>query len=181
MILVFGMAGSGKSTQVELLAEEMDWTHFSMGAYLRSLDDPTIQDQLARGVMVKTSITNEAVAKAYTIAEETGKKLILDGYPREKAQADWLVAHADRYPIEAVLVIDVAEDEVMRRLMVRGRPDDTKSAIAQRIEIFKTETKEVLDGLAKSGVKIIHVDGNGTIEQTHQNVMRAIGQNVAAS
>src|SRR5574344_1390522 len=123
MILFFGLAGSGKSTQVELLAEEMNWIHFSMGAYLRSIDDQKIQKQVASGEMVDVKVTNRALADAYEMAAESGQKLLVDGYPRIKSQADWLIDNSDDYKVEAVVVIDVKEAEIRKRLLERGRVD----------------------------------------------------------
>lgn len=179
MILFFGLAGSGKSTQVELLAEEMNWIHFSMGAYLRSLADPKIQAQIASGKMVDSKITNQAVASAYEMATESGQKLLLDGYPRQQKQADWLIENAKTYKVEAVVVIDVEEAEIRKRLLERGREDDTEEAIKRRFAIFYDETEKVIDRFRQIRVPVFYIDGNGTIEQTHQNLMKVIKEHVA--
>lgn len=179
MILFFGAAGSGKSTQAEMLAEKMNWKHVSMGELLRSIDDPKIQTALARGELVDSSLTNRLIRNLYNQTQNEKVTLIIDGYPRQAEQASWLIEEKDRYKIDVVILIDVPETEVLARLKDRARPDDTVEAIKQRIKIFREETLPVIDSLRKAGIKVVTIDGSGTIEQTHQKVMEVIKANVA--
>ena len=87
-----------------------------MGAYLRSIEDPKVQKQVATGEMVDNKITNQAIIDAYD-GNSIGSKLLIDGYPRQKSQADWLIKNADTYKVEAVVVIDVEEAEIRKRLL----------------------------------------------------------------
>ena len=85
---------------------------------------------------------------------------LLDGFPRTVGQADALLSYAED-DLRLALNLDVSIDEVMARMLSRGRDDDTTEAITRRLELYETETAPLLDWFAERGILKI-VDGNGT-------------------
>lgn len=176
MIIFFGLAGSGKSVQTKLLSEAIGWKRMNMGAALRSKHDSKLGKAMASGQLVDAKVTNQM---AKELLDQTNDQLILDGYPRQMQQAQWLIDEGR--VIELCIVLDVSVEIVKKRLALRGRADDRAEVIEQRIKVFEEETGEVLETLATNGVKIVHIDGSKTIEEVHQAIMIEVKNALAAA
>lgn len=171
MIIFFGLAGSGKSSQAELLAAKLDWLHVSAGKILRQYDDQRVQADLAEGKLVDYRITNRLIEQ---VADQHHNRVVLDGYPRQLEQTGWIL---DQHrPIEVCFLINVSLETIKQRLLARGRHDDTEEAITQRVAIFKKETQEVLELFRKKAIKIIEIDGEQSIEAIHQQIMEHVNE-----
>lgn len=175
MIIFFGLAGSGKSVQSDKLSAAINWPHISAGAALRASQDPQVKADLEKGNLADYRVTNGLMRQ---ILDETSNRLILDGYPRQMEQARWLID--EQRPIELCVWLDVSEETIRRRLAERGRHDDTEAAIHRRLEIFRAQTCQVLDFFSDHGVKIVKIDGSGSIDEVHQAVLKEV-QNVLAA
>lgn len=175
MIIFFGLAGSGKSVQSDKLSAAINWPHISAGAALRASQDPQVKADLEKGNLADYRVTNGLMRQ---ILDETSNRLILDGYPRQMEQAQWLID--EQRPIELCVWLDVSEETIRRRLAERGRHDDTEEAIHRRLEIFRAQTCQVLDFFSDHGVKIVKIDGSGSIDEVHQAVLKEV-QNVLAA
>lgn len=177
MILFFGPAGAGKSVQGQMLANKMGWEWISSGQLLRASTDPEIVAILQAGNLVPLEKFGQLFAEA--IKQNSDKAhVILDGFPRKVEQAQWLVDHKmelDR-DLEIAIVIDIPRDELVKRMMLRGRADDTEEAIAKRLAIYQSEIDPILAYLTDKNVPIIHIDGVGEVEQIHERVLAAIKQ-----
>lgn len=180
MILFFGLAGSGKSVQSEILAEKLGWQHLSVGALLRQYKSVEgLDDHLKTGQLVKPELANFLVKK---YLDELGSaRVIMDGYPRQMEQATWLIDELKSYSIEVAVLIKVSEDKIRRRLASRKRADDTPEAITQRVEIFEQETKPVMSYLQSQGIRFIEIDGEHSIEEVAAEVERAVREALAAN
>lgn len=176
MILMFGPAGSGKSLQGQILAARHGWDWISVGAVLREQADPIIQQTLSRGELLPSHITNQLV-NAQLDRESDLRTVILDGYPRSLDQAESLLNYLQKRgngDIEAILVLDVGRDEILRRLLKRGRSDDTEEAIIRRLDIFAEEGQPILDFFEENGVRIERIMGNRTVGQVHDQIEEII-------
>lgn len=169
MIIFFGMAGSGKSVQSNKLAEAIDWPRVSAGEILRTLEDPQVKADLEQGNLVDYRITNRAIRQ---VLDANNNRLVLDGYPRQMEQAQWIID--EKRPIELCIWLDVSEETIRRRLAERGRHDDTESAIHRRLEVFNQHTSQVLNFFKQHNIKVIKIDGSGSIEQIHQLILSEV-------
>ena len=172
MIVFFGPAGAGKSVQGQILAARMGWRWLSAGQLLRDTKDVELLHTMHEGKMVPheaiTKIMGEAIAHAVNIDQ-----LILDGFPRLLPQAQWLVDSQPEHgrSVALVVVLEVPREELLKRLEIRGRADDTPEAIDERLKIYRQEMYPVLNYLTEQNVPIVHIDGTGTVGQVHDRVV----------
>lgn len=171
MIVFFGPAGAGKSVQGQILAARQGWRWLSAGQILRDTHDPEIVQTMHEGKLVPhemiTRIMGEAISKAGDIDQ-----VILDGFPRELAQANWLIdSKADHgRDIGLVIVLEVPREELMKRLAIRGRADDTPEAIDQRLAIYRQEMYPILGLFSDDQIPVVHIDGVGTVGEIHDRI-----------
>jgi len=161
MILMLGVAGSGKSTQSRLLAETGKYRLVFIGEVLRR--NVTGQDAID---MQAGKLLNDQTVIKYLEQEISeigeGPEVILDGFPRSVYQAEWLFTKHkadEHFNLNAVIHIDVSKEVVIKRLELRGRPDDTKEAIAARFEEYDKAIRPIIQDISGHGVPIITIDG----------------------
>lgn len=171
MIIFFGPAGSGKSVQGQMLAEKNGWTWISMGQLLRDADDPELNSMMEAGVLVPPEVTNNLIDAKLKSLDES--KVVVDGYPRQMEQADWLLGkHKEGiHKIDMAVVIEVPREESVRRLLLRGRKDDTTDAIEERLKIFLGQTIPIIYYVKKEGIPTVSIDGIGSIEEVHERIL----------
>lgn len=171
MIVFFGPAGAGKSMQGQILSARHGWRWLSAGQLLRDTHDPELIAQMQSGELVSEE-TIQTVMKQALIEAKDIEKVILDGYPRELGQAQWLIDTEPEHEraISLVIVLEVPRGEVLRRLQVRGRTDDTPEAIEKRLQVYRQEIYPILDYLNDRSVPIVHLDGTGTVGQVHDRI-----------
>lgn len=171
MIIFFGPAGAGKSVQGQILAARHGWRWLSTGQLLRDTHDPELLKQMATGELVNDDIANKVIHQALLRSKDIDH-LILDGYPRELSQAKWLESVLPQHDrtIKLIVVLEVPESEIVRRLHIRGRADDTPEAIKERLHIFRNKIYPILDYFNGRKVRIAHIDGTGTVGQVHDRI-----------
>lgn len=171
MIVFFGPAGAGKSVQGQILAARQAWRWLSAGQILRDTHDQEIVQTMHEGKLVPheaiTRIMGDAISKAGDIDQ-----IILDGFPRELAQAQWLIQSKTDHgrDIGLVVVLEVPREELLRRLSIRGRADDTPEAIDQRLHIYRQEMYPILGLFSDDHIPVVHIDGVGTVGEIHDRV-----------
>ncbi len=185
MILVlFGAPGVGKGTQAQLLAERYGIPHLSTGEAFRQAirEGSSLGEQVRHyvdnGLLVPDELVTAVVEQALE-APPYRNGCILDGFPRTLTQAqalDELLARSGRH-VDLVINLIVSEEEIVRRLLLRGRPDDTEPVIRQRLHVYNEQTQPVLDYYACQG-KLIAIDGNADIETVHQRIVDIVSQRV---
>ena len=172
MIILFGLAGSGKGTQAKALSEIFGWRTFSVGQVIRDTGEyASIIDQ---GGLIPDDDVIRLMTKQIEIANAEGYNVILDGYPRTDYQAKWLMEHM-REDIKGAIIIEVPKEELYQRLELRGREDDkSKEAIDRRWEIFEQNITPILAELEKNNIKIRKVDGVGEVGTITGRLIAAI-------
>jgi adenylate kinase len=175
MIIFFGPAGAGKSVQAQILAARMGWRWLSIGQLLRDTRDESVHEAMRKGALIPVeqseAIMGEAIAQAKDI-----DTLVLDGFPRELHQAQWLIEHQDEHArkVQLAVVLEVPREELLKRLKIRGRVDDTPEAIDQRLGIYRQEVYPILNYLSEHDVPVIHVDGTHSVGQVHDRIVQEL-------
>lgn len=184
VLVLFGAPGVGKGTQAQLLTERYGIPTLSTGEAFRQ----AIREGSALGQRVRSYVENgllvpdelvTALVEQLLASPPYHNGCILDGFPRTVSQAqalDELLKHSGRR-VDAVINLIVAEEEIVRRLLLRGRPDDTETVIRQRLRVYTEQTQPVLDYYARQG-KLVSIDGNADIETVHRRILEAVAQRV---
>lgn len=172
MIVFFGPAGAGKSVQGQMLAARNGWRWLSSGQLLRDTRDIDLIKEMQTGHLVSPEKVNELMGDALKRAKNVDR-VIMDGYPRQLSQAKWLIESQEKYgrSIQLVVVLEVPKSELLKRIEVRGRIDDTPEAVDERLRIYRTEIYPILTYLTEQGVNVAHIDGTGTVGQVHDRIM----------
>ena len=172
MIILFGLAGSGKGTQGKALSEIFGWRWLSVGDAIRSTGE--YSDIIDKGGLIPDEDVIKLMDKQIEKAEAEGFDVILDGYPRTKEQAEYIVSHmADK--IDGAIILDVPKEELYERLALRGRDDDKeKSAIDRRFEIFEQNIYSILPLFEAKNIPFVHVNGVGEIDAVTDRLVATV-------
>ena len=175
MIIFFGPAGAGKSVQGQMLAARNGWRWLSAGQLLRDTHDIELIKQMQSGKLVNSEQVNQLMGDAIKRSANIDR-VILDGFPREMSQAQWLINNQSHHgrDIQLVVVLEVPKSELLKRLEVRGRADDIPEVIDERLKIYRTEIYPILTYLTEQDAPIVHIDGVGTVGQVHDKIMEEL-------
>ena len=175
-VILFGPPGSGKGTQSEKLVDKYGFVNLSTGDLLRKerqLKTPLgieAQQFIDKGQLVPDEVVIGMISSA--LDENAGASgFLFDGFPRTVAQAEALdrLLELKKSEIALVLFLEVNEDELIKRLVNRGktsgRTDDADENIQRkRQEVYKNETLPVAAHYSKAK-KVVNIDGIGTVEE----------------
>ncbi|MBI4039816.1 nucleoside monophosphate kinase [Candidatus Daviesbacteria bacterium] len=168
-ILIAGPQGSGKTTQAQLLADHFNLCFQNMGNLVRVLSKEN--SDLGRGTKAaldKGQLVDDVVVanlvKNWINLKDCPNGFVFDGYPRTMSQLKLFDPNYDR-----VVYLDVSDEEVTRRLLKRGREDDTLEIIKTRLSIYHRQTEEVLNFYREQS-KLIQTSGMGSVEEINRNI-----------
>ena len=186
-LVILGPPGSGKGTQAAMLVEHLNVPHISTGALLREAIEAgsdlgaRAKSTIEKGELVPDDVMLGIVEQRLG-AEDTAKGFILDGYPRNVAQAEALDAMLERLgkPVQEAIHIDVDEDVIVeriaRRAKLEGRSDDTEETVRNRLRVYAEQTAPVADYYERNGL-LTRVWGHGEIDEILQRILGALDVN----
>lgn len=163
MIMIYGPAGSGKSTQGSILAEKISGKALSVGQVCRD----KFYEYTKTAAMVPEDELALAVLDEVKKAEDAGFAVILDGQPwsRDSKGSEILSNETN-----GVIIIDVPREESISRLFARGRDDDELSNWNKKLDMYESRMPEYERMLIEKQVPIYHVDGMGTIDEVAERI-----------
>jgi adenylate kinase len=183
-LVLLGAPGSGKGTQAARLKEHLQVPHVSTGDLLRAevkAGSPLglqAQEVMARGELVSDAILLGMLEDRLS-REDMAGGFILDGYPRNLAQAAALDALLERIgqPIDAAVQLEVDNELLIERLAGRaqaeGHADDNPESVRKRLQVYDAQTAPVIGHYGAAG-KLGVVDGVGTLDEVFGRILAAI-------
>ena len=172
MIILFGLAGSGKGTQGKALSELFGWRWMSVGEAIRQTGG--YEDIINHGNLIPDEDVIKIMGRQIERAEAEGFDVILDGFPRDITQAHWLVDNmADK--LDGAIILEVPKEELYKRLALRGREDDKeRESIDQRFEVFEQNIYSILPLLESKNIPVERVNGVGAIEEVTARLIEVV-------
>lgn len=184
-LILFGPPGSGKGTQAERLEEAYNLVHISTGELFRSeMDEGTelgiqANEYMSRGELVPDEVTIGMLRNKMR-AHGDAEGFIFDGFPRTRPQAEALdqLLEDMGHQIDALIMLDVPEDEIVKRIVLRGkesnRPDDSDpEVIRKRFQVYQSKTAPIFSYYDEKQ-KAHKISGLGTIDDIFQQLCDTI-------
>jgi len=180
-IVLLGPPGSGKGTQAALLVKQLGIPHISTGALLRDAAERGTELGLRakaltdKGELVPDNVISEMIEERLH-RKDVAKGFILDGYPRNLAQAGSLDILLERLnqPVEEAILIDIDAEQIIKRIAKRaqeeGRADDTEETVRNRLRVYAEQTAPVADYYAERGL-LTRVLGDGSVDEISQRLI----------
>jgi adenylate kinase len=184
-IVIFGAPGSGKGTQSDLMIEHYGFGHISTGDVLREEIKKgtelgkTAQSYIDKGNLIPDELMVSILANVYDSYGRGHKGVIFDGFPRTIPQAEALKQMLDERGdrVAAMIELDVPEDELMKRLILRGqqsgRADDNEETIKKRLVVYHSQTQPLIEWYKQEGLHH-HINGLGTLERIFEDIKKVI-------
>jgi adenylate kinase len=179
-VAFFGAPGSGKGTQAVMLAERLGVPAVSTGDMLRqavargSELGRQVESTIAGGQLVDDG-TMAAVVRERLTQADARRGFLLDGYPRTLAQADTLgeILHQQGETLDAAILLEVPEEELVRRMLGRGRTDDRESTVRERLRVYREQTTPLMGYYQDRGL-LRRVDGNRAVSAVAEAILAAL-------
>jgi len=181
-IILFGPPGAGKGTQAEKISSHFNLPHLSTGNIFRE----NIKNETPLGKKVKSIMDSGNLVPDETVVELVASELdkpkydngvVLDGFPRTVAQAEALENYlkGNDKQIDTFITLEVPEDELISRILSRGegRSDDTPEKVKTRLQVYRDETRPVMDFYDEKGA-VQKIDGVGSIDEIFNRIKKAI-------
>jgi adenylate kinase len=175
MILLMGIAGAGKGTQGQLLAEQHGYHVVTMGDVVRQTATDEQRQRMLAGNLLGD---DEIMAMIDTVLSDIKDldHVILDGFPRTLEQAKWLLEQSrrGRFTIQAAIHLIASREAVTARLLDRARADDNTEAIEQRFEEYERSTAPILEWLDENSIFVISINAERSVEDVNAEIFEQL-------
>ncbi len=180
-VVLLGAPGSGKGTQAEILARELGVPAVSTGDVLRrAVETGSDLGERVRGILACGALVDDATMEEVVrgrLAEDDARQgFILDGYPRTVEQAralDGILRDLGMDGLDAVVLIEVPEGELVERALLRRRDDDQDEVVRRRLTVYRQKTEPLVDHYRRSGLLRV-VDGFRAVPAVAQGILAAV-------
>lgn len=179
-LIILGPPGAGKGTQAVRIAEKLKIKHLSTGEILRkAVAEETELGLKAKEIMNKGELVSDeimiGIIKNELSSPEVKSGFILDGFPRTLEQAKGLDGILNELGYSDLKIIDilVPDDEIIKRLLGRGRSDDTIETIKNRLEIYKKQTLPVKEYYLRERM-VYDIIGIGSVDEITDIILKKI-------
>jgi adenylate kinase len=183
-LVLLGAPGSGKGTQAARLKEHLQVPHISTGDLLRaevaagSRLGLEAKEVMARGELVSDAILLGMLEDRFS-RPDTANGFILDGYPRNLAQADALdgllarIGQPFDYAVQLECPTDLLVERIAGRAAAEGRADDNPESVRKRLDVYDSQTAPVIEFYRQHG-QLTVVDGVGSLDEVFNRILEAI-------
>mgnify|MGYP001594562084 FL=1 len=190
-IVLLGPPGSGKGTQAAQLVEQLGVSHISTGALLRDAAKRGTELGLRakaltdKGELVPDNVIS-AMLEERLNQDDVANGYILDGYPRNLAQAKSLDIMLERLdqPVEEAILIELEPERIIKRIAKRaqeeGRADDTEKTVRNRLRVYTEQTAPVAEYYAERGL-LTRVLGEGGVDEVFQRILSILNLGTRSS
>ena len=180
-LVLIGAPGSGKGTQAQILAAELGVPAISTGDMLReavaagSELGKRVEGVMASGALVDDALMAEVVRDRLAKADAS-RGYLLDGYPRTLPQAETLagILRGSGQELDAVLMVDVPEEELVRRALLRQRADDKEEVVRERLRVYREKTAPLIGYYKERGL-LREIDGDRSVDAVTSSLFAALG------
>ncbi|WP_236739053.1 adenylate kinase [[Phormidium ambiguum] IAM M-71] len=178
--IFLGPPGAGKGTQAQKLAALCSIPHISTGEILRNevfkgtplgLQAKSYQE---KGELVPDKLIDDMVRQRLS-EPDTQSGWILDGFPRNVTQAKFFDELLEKLHQQCDFAIDleVPDEVIVKRLLARGRQDDTEEILRRRLEIYREQTAPLIDYYSQRQI-LVSIQGNQSMEEVTEEMKKAI-------
>ncbi len=185
--MLLGPPGAGKGTQAERVVGAHGLVHVSTGDLLRAaVANDTDLGRQAKGFMDAGDLVPDSLVCALVVErlaqDDASGGFLLDGFPRNVAQAEALEAELGEVKIDQVVHMQLDDEEIVQRLLGRGRKDDTEEVIRNRLAVYQAETRPLVAYYETKGV-LRTIDAKGTMDEVADRIadVLANGEEVGVS
>lgn len=179
-VVLLGPPGCGKGTQAQRLCEREKIVHLSTGDLLRA----AVAAKTPLGLQAKPLmdagrlVPDELVVglvRERIASPEAAKGFLLDGFPRTVGQADALDRALGSRGVQVVVYFVLADEEIVRRSLGRGRSDDTEPVVRERIRVYRAQTEPLVARYRAAGL-LEEVDASGSIDEVEALTKAALAR-----
>ena len=188
-LVFFGIIGSGKGTQVKLLVDFLkakdgkEDVYIGPGEGFRKLLESgsytanLVKDSMGKGNLQPDFLTNSMVTNTLISSLTPDKHIFADGYPRTVVQSETFETMMDYYNRKniKIIYIEVGKEEAVKRMLLRGRYDDTEEGMSKRFDEYINNVVPAMNYFKdKENYKIYTINGEQSVEDVHKDIIKML-------